>query len=450
MQKPRIYLDYAATTPLDPQVFKAMQLYFSEKFGNAGSIHSYGQEAMTALDKSRETVAKAIGAKFNEIIFTSSATEANNLALRGIVGVWIDAHRNRNNLVAQDFPPARLPSQSPRGSSKHQIQTQPRMIVSAIEHESILETAKDLEMLGVEVIYLSVTKEGFVDLAKLKKSINENTILVSIMYANNEIGTIQPVQEIAKIIREYKDRNGRGPLLHTDAVQAFQYLNCNVDNLHVDTMTLSSHKIYGPKGAGALYVRNLKTQNTNNKQIRNSNDRNQKNWDLGFDAWDFSLVKPMVTGGGQEFGYRSSTENIPAIVGFAKAVEIADEHRAKEAKRVEEVRDYLWKGIKKIYAGSPGAQMNGSTKTRLPNNLNVYLPGISSEELIIKLDLAGIAISSGSACEARSLEPSYVIKALGFKESRAKESVRITLGRPVDRKTIDRVISIIKIIKNSQ
>lgn len=381
----RIYLDYAASTPVDSRVLKAMKPYFSEKFGNAGSIHSYGQEAMAALDYSRETIAKSIGANFNEIIFTSSATEANNLVLRNIN----------------------------KGS---------RIIISSIEHESILETAKDLELQGVEVIYIPVDKNGIIDLAKIKKAINERTALVSIMYANNEIGTIQPIAEVAKIIRRYKetrkDVGGKGPLLHTDAVQAFQYLDCNVNNIHVDMMTLSSHKIYGPKGVGALYVRGLDSAET-------------KNYGL----------KTMLTGGGQEFGFRSSTENIPAIVGFAKAAELSQGIRQKESERVSVLRDYLWENIKRIY---PKAQINGSTKERLPNNLNIYLPGIRSEELIIKLDLQGIAISSGSACEARSLEPSYVIEALGLSHKRAMESIRITLGRITTKEELNQFAKILK------
>ncbi len=380
----RVYLDYAASTPVDPAVLKAMSPYFSERFGNAGSLHSYGQASMAPLDKSREVIANAVGAKFNEIIFTSSATEANNLALRGILKA------NSSKLKA------------------------PNIIVSAIEHESILETAKVLERDGVEVVYLPVDKNGLVDLEKLKKSINERTVLVSVMYANNEIGTIQPIAEVAKTIRQYKDKNGSGPVFHTDAVQAFNYLDCDVDNLHVDIMTISSHKIYGPKGAGALYVRNLAS----------------------------NPLEPILTGGGQEFGYRSSTENIPAIVGFAKAAEITLEAKPREGKRVGDLRDMLWAKIKKIYSK---AQLNGSLGNRLPNNLNIYVPGVSAEKLLIKLDLAGIAASSGSACKSRALEESYVIKALGYGGQRAKNSLRFTLGRFTSHTDIDKVIKSLKI-----
>ena len=403
----KIYLDYAATTPVDPTVLKAMEPYFTGKFGNAGSLHSFGQEAMATLDKSREAIANSIGAKFNEVIFTGSATEANNLALRGAMSKV----RRQNSKV------------------------KPRIIVSAIEHESILETAKDLEKDGVEVIYLPVDKSGFVDLIKLRGSINERTVLVSIMYANNEIGTIQDIKEAAKIIRHYKESSSRlkttnyqlqTPLLHTDAVQAFQYLDCNVDNLHVDLMTLSAHKIYASKGVGMLYVRG----------VGRADEAAQK-------------LSPMVTGGGQEFGFRSATENIPGIVGFAKAVEIVtsdkkQETRGRETDRVRKLRDYLWKGIRKIY---PKAQLNGDRKNRLPNNLNIYLPGVSSEDLLIKLDIAGVAISSGSACAARSLEPSYVIEELGFSKERASQSVRISLGRPTSKSDID--IFLARVVKLS-
>lgn len=411
----KVYLDYASTTPVDPRVSKAMEPYISHKFGNAGSLHSYGQEAIAALDKSRENIAKSIGANFNEIIFTSSATEANNLALRGLMS-----------------------------SVKCQVSNvRPRIIISAIEHESILETARDLERNGVEVIYLPVDKNGFVALGQLKKALNGNTILVSIMYANNEIGTIQPISAIAEVIRNWKLENKKQgaanyklqvasyPLFHTDAVQAFQYLNCNVDDLGVDMMTLSSHKIYGPKGAGALYAR-----------------------DLSLKANSYKL-KAILTGGGQEFGLRSSTENIPAIVGFAKAVELVSNFRQRrtsaswtnsrelENGRVGALRNYLWKKLKSVFSR---AELNGSLKERLPNNLNIYIPNVRAEEFLIKLDLAGIAASSGSACASRSQEPSHVIKALGFGDKRALGSVRMTLGRFTKKADIDKIIRRFKII----
>ena len=394
----RIYLDYASTTPLDPRVEAAMRPYLQGKFGNPSSLHSFGQEAMAALDKSRETLANLIGAKFNEVVFTSSATEANNLALRGAIS-------NFEFLISNKF--------------------KPRIIVSSIEHESILETAKDLERTGVEVIYLPVDKKGFVDLRKLEESLNENTVLVSIMHANNETGVIQNISEISKIVRNSKFEIPNSklgavwPLLHTDASQAFQYLDCNVENLGVDLMTLSSHKIYGPKGAGCLYVRGLDS------------------------AGKRSSIAEITTGGGQEFEMRSGTENIPAIVGFTKAAELVTNLRELESRRVGKLCDYLWVRLKKSVKG---AKLNGDDKKRLPSNLNVYFPGISAEDMLIKLDLNGVAVSAGSACAARSLEPSRVLLAMGFNEKRAKGSIRFTLGRMTTKKDIDNFLAITKII----
>lgn len=380
----RLYFDYAASTPVDPRVERAMRPYFLKQFGNPGSLHGFGQEAIAAVDASRETLARLIGADFRDIIFTGSATEANNLALRGAVQAWRDQAEYSG---ATD---------------------QPRVIVSAIEHESILETARDLERDGVEVIYLPVSRAGAVDLVALKKSLNERTVLVSIMYANNETGTIQPIAEIAAIIGAFKKgatKSLRYPLLHSDAVQAFQFLDCNVSALGVDMMTLSSHKIYGPKGIGLLYAKNVTGKP--------------------------SYLKSQITGGGQEFGVRSGTENVPLIVGFAKAAEIGMAVQKKEATRILAMRGYLLKNIKKIF---PAAEINGGLASgekieMLPNILNVYLPGRLAEDVVIKLDLAGVAISAGSACRARAMEISYVLEALGYSKERAKASVRFSLGR---------------------
>lgn len=412
---PRIYLDYAATTPVDSAVLAVMKPYFNKRFGNASSLHSWGQEAMAALDEAREKITKAIGADFREIIFTGSATEANNLALRGVVKKYISENQ-----------------------PKISVNQRPRLIISAIEHESILENARDLEKDGVEVVYLPVDHEGIVDLKKLRAALNERTILVSIMYANNEIGTIEPIAKISSIINKFKKPktnyhlpSANYPLFHTDVAQAFQYLDCNVNKLGVDLMTLSAHKIYGPKGIGALYVRKLKTKN--------------------------SKLKAIITGGGQEFGLRSGTENIPSVVGFAKAVELVSNSRELENERISKLRDYFWKEIKKVY---PRAQLNGSAisinqrsyqhkSVRLPNNLNVYFPGHKVEDLLIKFDLAGVAVSAGSACSARGTEPSHVLKACGFPLERIKSSLRITLGRPTTKAEIEEAIKRIKKILSS-
>lgn len=436
----RIYLDYAASTPVHPQVLREMEPYFSEKFGNSGSLHSFGQEAMAAVDLSREKIARAISANFSEVIFTGSATESNNIALRGI------AQRCVRNCAEIFRKGQREISDIPRL----------RMVVSSIEHESVLETARDLERDGVEVIYLPVNGRGIVSLEKLKESLNENTILVSVMYANNEIGSIQPISEIAKIISDFRKQVNEGqmvksglpsafsrlPLFHTDAAQAFQFLDCGVNNLGVDLMTLSAQKIYGPKGVGALYVRGLEPKNHN--------------------------LKPIITGGGQEFGFRSGTENVPSIVGFAKAVELILKDKEKHTKRIASLRDYFWRELKKIF---PKAEVNGAetqiasckspearSENRLPSAfgylpsiLNVYFPGRKSQFLLTKLDLAGVAVSAGSACRARAIEPSYVIQALGLSRERASSSLRFSFGRPTTKLEVDRALQIIKklLSKNS-
>jgi len=374
---------------MDIAVKKAMAPYFSDKFGNPGSLHFFGQEAMAAVDESREKIAKTIGADFREIIFTGSATESNNIALRGII----------KNIPT---PNAQRPT--------------PRIIISAIEHESILETCRDLEHEGIEIIYLPVDKRGIIDLKKLKESLNEQTILVSIMYANNEIGTIQPIVEIAKIIKEFKEKNNyKLPLFHTDAVQAFQFLDCDINNLKVDLMTLSAHKIYGPKGIGLLYVRALTPSP--------------------------HTLNPIIAGGGQEFGLRSGTENVAGIVGFAKAVELAVKNRKKETRRISKLTGYFWKEIKK---NCPSAKINGALSNKLPNILNIYFPNQNAQDLLMKFDLNGVAISSGSACSARATKPSHVLKAIGLNDKKIKSSLRFSLGKFTTKEETNHTLKIIK------
>ena len=379
----RIYFDYAAGTPVDPAVLRAMKPYFTEKFGNPGSVHAFGQDAIAAVDMSREAIAKAIGAGFRDIVFAGSATEANNLALRGVVEKFRETNKAR-----------------------------PRIIISSIEHESVFQTARDLERTGIDVICIPVDKHGIVDLKKIKESLTNDTALVSVMYANNEIGTIQPISEISKIVRGFRDKNVY-PILHTDAAQAFQFLDCDVNKLGVDLMTISSHKIYGPKGIGALYSQNIKN------------------------------LRPAITGGGQEFGLRSGTENVPAIVGFAKAVELATVARAAESMRIAVLRDDLWGGIKKIF---PNAEVNGQEENsgKLPNILNVYFPGNAAQDILTKFDLNGLSASSGSACRSRAIESSYVIEALGYGKVRARSSIRFSLGRPTTKEEVAAGLEIIK------
>lgn len=360
----RIYLDYAATTPVDPRVWKAMIPYFSKKFGNTMSLHSFGQEAKEALEESRETVASLIGAKPNEIIFTSSATESNNLALKGIAF----ANKDRGNHI----------------------------IISSIEHPCIIESAKWLETQGFEVTRLKVDKYGLVNPEDVKRAIKKETILVSIMHANNEIGTIEPIEEIGKIIKAQSAKLKTQIYFHTDAVQSFGKIPIDVNKMKVDLMSVSSHKMYGPKGAAALYVR------------------------------EGTKITPLLHGGGHEMGLRSSTVNVPAIVGFAKACEICKKEMQKEAQRLTNLRDKLIKGVLEKIKGS---HLAGHPKKRLPNNANFWFEGVEGESIVIELDLAGIATSTGSACSSEKLQASHVLLAIGLKPHQAHGSLRVSLGR---------------------
>ncbi|MBI2888323.1 MAG: cysteine desulfurase [Candidatus Liptonbacteria bacterium] len=424
-----IYLDYAATTPVDPLVMRAMAPYFSEKFGNPGSLHAFGQEAIAAVDKAREAIAKSIGrpaaAGFREVIFTGSATEANNLALRGAfrkAAAAFGAGRNKSKL---------------------------RIVISSVEHESVRETAHDLEKEGAEVVEIPVSREGIIDLHKLESALNERTALVSVMYANNEVGTVQPISEISKIIRNFRASRVTGqasrrrihgpwpmthdawPFFHTDAVQAFQFLDCNIEGLGVDMLTLSAHKIYGPKGVGVLYVHSQE-QGTKNKE---QGSRSPSSLVTGY-------LSPIVTGGGQEFGLRSGTENVPGIAGFAAAARLAAAARAKERVRLGALREELWSGIKKA---CPRAEMNGveNSPRTLSGILNVYFPGSAAQELLTKLDIAGLAASAGPACSSRAAAPSHVVHALGHSKKRASESVRFSMGKYTTPEEIREAVRII-------
>ncbi len=375
-------MDYAASTPMAPEAIRATKPYFSQKFGNPGSAHWFGQEASAAVYEARRKIAAAIGADYKDIIFTGSASEANSLALKGAV---VKNVKNKK--------PARV-------------------VVSAFEHQSVMEACRDLEgHYGAEVVYIPISREGIIDVKKLKSSLNKNTILVSVMYANSEIGTIQPIEGVAKIIKDFRGNNIY-PLFHSDAVQAFQYLRCDVEKIGVDFMTLSAHKIYGPKGIGILYTR------------------------------DKGLLSPLISGSSlQEYGLRGGTENTPYIIAFGVAVELAEKTRIKEAKRVGFLRNYLWQGIKKIL---PNVELNGSLEKRLPNNLNIYFPGRPAQDLLIELDLMGVAVSSGMACSARSVKPSYVIESLGYSGDRPYSSLRFSLGRQTTKKEIDFVLDVFK------
>jgi cysteine desulfurase len=372
----KIYLDYAATTPVDPQVAKAMAPYFTEKFGNTMSLHSFGQEAKMVLEESREIVAGLISAKPSEIIFTGSATESNNLALKGV------AMANKH-------------------LGKH-------IIISAIEHPCVLESANWLKSQGFDVTRVGVDKYGMVSPENIKKTIKEDTILVSIIHGSNEIGTIEPIEKIGKICKE------KGVYFHTDASQSFGKMPIDVNKMNIDSLTASSHKMYGPKGAALLFVR------------------------------EGVKIEPILHGGGQENGMRSSTVNIPAIAGFAKACEIAKKEMAAEGKRLAKLRDKLIKGVLKI----EGTHLNGHPKDRLPNNANFSFDFIEGESLIIQLDLHGVACSTGSACSSAKLEPSHVLLAIGLKHEQAHGSLRVTLGKWTKESDISQLIKVLpEIIK---
>ncbi len=458
----RYYFDHAAATPLDPVVEKAMKPYWSAMAGNPGSLHWFGQQASAAVFVARETIAEALGCRYQEIVFTGSATEANNLALRGAVKSVLN-DRNVLGVVNDKITDRTIRT---TGTNRTMISAKPKIIVSAIEHESILDTCKDLEKEGVEVVYLPVSKKGIVDPAAVAKALDERTILVSIMYANNEIGTIQPIREISKIIADFRDRshvenvrngvvdknkrasaNGKTvrtigtartsyPLFHTDAVQAFNYLSCNVEELGVDLLTLSAQKIYGPKGVGLLYVRDVqvvvddKTTGT---------------------ARTVPLLEPLITGGGQEHGMRSGTENVPGIVGFAAAVKHTEVLREKEARRLRTLQTYF---LKELHKFAPAVTLNGDWDKRIPNNLNIDIPPPadgkgSAQELVIALDLAGFAVSPGSACAARTCAPSHVLRAIGRSPVRAMSGIRITFGRQTDKKALDSLLRTLRnLLKN--
>lgn len=431
----RIYCDYASTTPIAREVTGAMRPYFRESFGNPSSLHMRGQEALSAVDRSREGIARSIGAEFREIIFTGSATEANNLALRGAL---------KGFRVLGPGPRGKNPL-NPNGYTLH-----PRIIVSAIEHESILETARDLEREGVEVVHLPVDRDGIVDLGRLKESLNDRTVLVSVMYANNEVGTIEPITKISEIIRNFREQRARGkeqrddhtpfaispwPLFHTDAAQAFQFLDSRPSALGVDAMTISAHKIYGPKGVGALYVRR---QSAKRKALNVGQER--------FAISDLPFA-PIVTGGGQEFGIRAGTENVPLLAGFGKAVEIAVKNREAEATRIGTLRDEF-ESMLNTRAGTGKIGWNHSRLPRLPHISNVFFPDHTAEALLAKLDRAGVEASSGSACASRAMKPSHVLSAMGYERTRALQSVRFSFGRPTSRVEIERAIRIlIKVLK---
>ncbi len=373
----RIYLDHAATTPLDPRVLEAMLPYLTAITGNPSSVHREGREARKGLDRARREVAAVLGARPAEIVFTASGSEADALAIRGVV----------------EAAPIRLP----------------HVVTTAIEHHAVLHTVQDLARRGrCRATYVPVDAEGFVDPEAVAAAVTDDTVLVSVMYANNEVGTIEPVAEIARAV---KRRNPRA-LVHTDAVQAAGALDLNVNRLGVDLLALAAHKFYGPKGVGALYVR------------------------------DGVRLAPLVLGGAQERNRRAGTENVAGAVGLATALRLAYEELDARNRHCARLRDRL---LHEIPARIPGVHVNGpgAGAARLPNNVNCSIAGVEIEALLLGLDLAGIAASNGSACTAGSLEPSHVLTAMGLPEELARNSLRLTLGKDTSESEIERVLNVL-------
>ncbi len=371
--KTPIYFDHAATTPVDKAVLEKMLPYYTEIFGNPNSQHAYGREAVKAVDEARDSIAKIINAKPNEVYFTSGGTESDNWALRGIA----NAHKDKGMHI----------------------------VISPIEHAAMLATAKELTKDGFEIEYMKVDSDGLVDLEHLKTIVRDDTIFVGCMLANNEVGTIEPIKEIAEIA------HAKGAVCFTDAVQAAGVLKTDVKELGVDMMSMSSHKIYGPKGVGALYIRNgLK-------------------------------VASILTGGHQERMKRGGTTNVPAIVGFAEAFKIADRDREKNFEYITSLRDRF---IDRVTKEVPFVKLNGSRYNRLPANADFSFEYIEGESILFSLDLAGIAVSSGSACSSGSLEPSHVLLALGLEEALAHGSIRFSFGKHNTIEEIDYAVDTLK------
>ncbi len=370
-----IYLDHAATTPVNQDVLDSMLPYFSQVFGNPSSIHIKGHEAKIALEDARAKMASFIGASPGEIYFTSGGTEANNLIIKGI------AHANR-------------------GSGNH-------IITSSVEHHSVIDTCHALEEDGYRLTYLPVDKYGMVNPEELKEAIRNETILISIMHANNEVGTIEPIAEIGRVARD------KGIPFHTDAVQTLGHIPINVNDFYIDALSASAHKLYGPKGVGVAFIR---------KGIK---------------------IDPSLHGGQQERHYRAGTENVPGIVGFSRAVEITSKVMQKEVNAITTLRDRLIEGL---VPSIEGACLNGHPKMRLPNNVNISIDGVSGEAMLIALRLEGICASNGSACNSSSTEPSHVLLSMGLCDELVQGALRFTLGRETTDRDIDSVLAVLPTI----
>jgi cysteine desulfurase len=370
-----IYFDHAAATPIHPSVLEKMLPYFSKQWGNPSALYQHGQKASRALDHAREQCASTLGCNLDEIFFTGSGTESCNWALIGSLEPLLQSGQK------------------------------PHLIISAIEHSSIITTAKYLERRGAIIDYCPISENGVAEVKVISSLIQPNTALVSIMYVNNEIGTVQPINKISQLC---KDNN---IAFHSDACQAAPYFNLNVDELGVNLLTLNGSKIYGPKGVGILYIRKG------------------------------TMIEPFIHGGGQEYGMRGGTENVPAIVGLGEALTRAQSIRQQESTRLIKLRDY---GINQLKSLNSSIKINGSLTQRTPNNVNFTVPGISADTLVTQLDLKGICVSTGSACTSGKIEPSHVLSSLGLSKKESQSSIRISLGEENTKEEIDEFISVLE------
>jgi cysteine desulfurase len=380
-----VYLDYNATTPVEPQVLDAMLPYFSADFANASSIHTPGQRARAAVETAREQVAALIGARAQEIVFTSGGTESDNHAIFGVI----------NSLAAGPIAPVHLSSA---------VERAPHIITTTVEHEAVLNGCQAAEKQGVSVTYLSVDREGRVDPEEVRTVTRAETALITVMHANNELGTVQPLEEIGRIAREHK------VYFHTDAVQSAGKIPIDVNALNVDLLSLSGHKLYGPKGVGALYIRSG------------------------------TRLRQLLYGGHHQRGFRPGTENVAGIVGLGKAAEIAGKALSNEAQRVSALRDKLERGLLERI---PQIRVNGGAAVRIPNTTNLMFAGIEGEALVIALDLKSLACSVGAACSSGAVEPSHVLTAMGLSREEAKSSLRFSLGRHTTESEINFALEVI-------
>ncbi len=390
MTKP-IYLDYAATTPVDKEVLQAMLPYFCENFGNAMSIHSFGQEAMQAVDQARQNMADFFSCTPSEVIFTSGATESNNLAVKGVLKAYY-AQASKNLL-------------------------KPHIITSLFEHHCVLDSVRAVEKEGLaEVTYLRPDKNGLVRVTDLEKAIQSNTIFISIMYVNNEIGTVQPIGKIGKLVKKINTTRGAQvfPIVfHTDATQAINYFDCHVETLGVHLLSMSAHKIYGPKGVGALYIKKG------------------------------TPIRKVQDGGDQEYKMRAGTHNVTGIVGLGKAIELVQKNQAKENKKIQLLRDHL---IEKVLTEIPQVRLNGSKTHRSPNNTNFSFASVEGEGLLLSLDMEQISCSTGSACSSGALSASHVLLSIGLRPEEAHGSLRMTIGKFTTKAEINTTVKKLKII----